>query len=222
MCNNLIFSAHAADPRKDKKSERIELAGYDGGSNERKHMDTPTGLRDRHGPIKSCSSGTNIWLQRIEFCAPICPPDCACPIRKIHFGRNRQATRAQGFSPSRLCGQARYHSGLVSQADCPQVRWLPIPSLPRQARIEPKLEALIVQMAKKNSGWEYDRIVGALVNLGYTLSDETVGNVLRATGLRRRRSGAIPRPGKNLFNRIWRCWPASISSRSRSLLGVGW
>ena len=27
--------------------------------------------------------------------------------------------------------------------------------------IEPKLEALIVQMAKQNSGWGYDRIVGA-------------------------------------------------------------
>src|SRR5262249_52799759 len=38
-------------------------------------------------------------------------------------------------------------------------------------RIEPKLEALIVRMAKENSGWGYDRIVGAVANLGYTVSD---------------------------------------------------
>ena len=54
---------------------------------------------------------------------------------------------------------------------------------PGRPRIEPKLEALIVQMAKENSGWGYDRIVGALANLGYTVSDETVGNVLKRHGI---------------------------------------
>ena len=39
-------------------------------------------------------------------------------------------------------------------------------SYPGRPPIEPKLEALIVQMAKQNSGWGYDRIVGALANLG--------------------------------------------------------
>jgi Homeodomain-like domain len=47
---------------------------------------------------------------------------------------------------------------------------------PGRPRIEPKQEALIVQMAKENSGRGYDRIVGALANLGYEVSDETVGN----------------------------------------------
>ena len=50
---------------------------------------------------------------------------------------------------------------------------------PGRPRIEPKLEALIVQMARENCGWGYDRIVGALANLGYDVSDETVGNVLK-------------------------------------------
>ena len=54
---------------------------------------------------------------------------------------------------------------------------------PGRPRIEPKLEALIVQMAKENSGWGYDRIAGALANLGYTVSDETVGNVLKRNGI---------------------------------------
>ena len=45
-------------------------------------------------------------------------------------------------------------------------------------RIAAEVEALIVQMARDNSGWGYDRIVGALAHLGYEVSDQTVGNVL--------------------------------------------
>jgi putative transposase len=54
---------------------------------------------------------------------------------------------------------------------------------PGRPRIDEKLEALIVQMARENSGWGYDRIVGALADLGYTVSDQTVGNVLRRHGI---------------------------------------
>ncbi len=38
-------------------------------------------------------------------------------------------------------------------------------------------------MAKENSGWGYDRIVGAMANLGYTVSDQTVGNILKRHGV---------------------------------------
>jgi len=34
-------------------------------------------------------------------------------------------------------------------------------------------------MAQENHDWGYDRIVGALANLGYQVCDQTVGNVLR-------------------------------------------
>ncbi len=54
---------------------------------------------------------------------------------------------------------------------------------PGRPRIEEKLEALIFRMARENSGWGYDRLVGALANLGYTVSDQTVGNVLRRHGI---------------------------------------
>ncbi len=54
---------------------------------------------------------------------------------------------------------------------------------PGRPRIAPELEDLVVRMAKENIDWGYDRIVGALANLGHTLSDETVGNILRRNGI---------------------------------------
>ena len=49
--------------------------------------------------------------------------------------------------------------------------------------IDAETEALIVRMARENSGWGYDRIVGALANLGHGVSDQTLANVLRRYGI---------------------------------------
>jgi putative transposase len=54
---------------------------------------------------------------------------------------------------------------------------------PGRPKIAPELETLIVRMAQENRSWGYDRIVGALANLGYTVSDQTVGNILKRHGL---------------------------------------
>ena len=50
-------------------------------------------------------------------------------------------------------------------------------------RKAPELEALIVRMAQENRSWGYDRIVGALANLGLTVSAQTVANVLKCHGI---------------------------------------
>ena len=50
-------------------------------------------------------------------------------------------------------------------------------------RITKELEDLVVRMARENRSWGYDRIVGALSNLGYSLSAQTVGNILKRHGL---------------------------------------
>jgi hypothetical protein len=50
-------------------------------------------------------------------------------------------------------------------------------------RMDEEAERLVVQMAKENPGWGYDRIVGALANLGFLLSDQTVGNIVRRHGV---------------------------------------
>jgi transposase InsO family protein len=56
-------------------------------------------------------------------------------------------------------------------------------SYPGRPKVEAELEALVVRLAKENRSWGYDRIVGALCNLGYTLSDQTVGNILKRNGI---------------------------------------
>src|SRR4030088_961213 len=50
---------------------------------------------------------------------------------------------------------------------------------PGRPRVSQEVEGLVVRFARENRGWGYDRIVGALANLGHTISDRTVGNILR-------------------------------------------
>ena len=54
---------------------------------------------------------------------------------------------------------------------------------PGRPRIDDEIEQWVVRMAKENSDWGYDRIVGAMANLGYRLSDQTVGNILQRNGI---------------------------------------
>jgi putative transposase len=61
---------------------------------------------------------------------------------------------------------------------------------PERPAVPQEVEVLVVRMARENSGWGYDRIVGALANLGHHLSDQTIGNILR-------RHGIAPAPKRN-------------------------
>jgi putative transposase len=72
---------------------------------------------------------------------------------------------------------------------------------PGRPRITPEVEALIVRFATENSGWGYDRIVGALANLDHVVSDQTVGNTLRRYGIQ-------PAP-KRSQNTTWKDFIAS-------------
>jgi putative transposase len=42
---------------------------------------------------------------------------------------------------------------------------------------------LILRFAKENPSWGYDRIQGALANVGYHIADTTVGNILKGHGI---------------------------------------
>jgi hypothetical protein len=54
---------------------------------------------------------------------------------------------------------------------------------PGRPTVDPEIEKLVLRFAEENPGWGYDRIQGALANLGYEVSDETVGNILRRNGI---------------------------------------
>src|SRR5439155_26313910 len=54
---------------------------------------------------------------------------------------------------------------------------------PGRPAVGREITELIVRMARENSGWGYDRIAGALKNLGHSVSDQTVGNILHRFGI---------------------------------------
>jgi putative transposase len=54
---------------------------------------------------------------------------------------------------------------------------------PGRPRLGREIEQLIVRMASENQDWGYDRIAGALANLGHNVCDQTVGNVLQRHGV---------------------------------------
>ena len=45
------------------------------------------------------------------------------------------------------------------------------------------IEEFVVTAARENPTWGYDRIAGAAANVGLTISDQAVGNILRRHGL---------------------------------------
>jgi len=50
-------------------------------------------------------------------------------------------------------------------------------------RVAPEIEEWVIRMARENRSWGYDRIQGALRHLGYTISDQTVGNIFKRHGI---------------------------------------
>ena len=79
---------------------------------------------------------------------------------------------------------------------------------PGRPPVDREVEKLVVRMARENSGWGYDRIVGALVNLGHELSDQTVKNILR-------RHGIAPAPKRSQIT-TWKASSESGLQRCRS------
>ena len=80
---------------------------------------------------------------------------------------------------------------------------------PGRPRIKRAVEQLIVRMAKENRDWGYDRIVGALANLGYEVCGQTVGNVLQ-------RHGLPPAPERKRTT----TWPTFIQTHLALLAGT--
>ena len=74
----------------------------------------------------------------------------------------------------------RWHRELVAQKWDYSDRRTKKPGRPS---IAAEIECLVLQFARENPTWGYDRIAGALANLGHSISDQSVGNILKANGL---------------------------------------
>ena len=73
----------------------------------------------------------------------------------------------------------RWHRTLVAQKwDYSERR-----KSPGRPRVKKEIVELVLRFARENPTWGYDRIQGALANVGYHISDQTVGNVLREHGI---------------------------------------
>src|SRR3954465_8356557 len=82
-------------------------------------------------------------------------------------------------------------------------------SYPGRPRVGDELEALILRMAQENKGWGYDRIAGALANLGHPVSNQTIGNILK-------RHGIAPAPKRSQST----SWKDFIASHMAVLAGT--
>ena len=92
------------------------------------------------------------------------------------LGRKALEDVANVMKPDTLLGW--YRRLIASKFDGSKSR-----RYPGRPRIDDEIEQWVVRMAKENSDWGYDRIVGAMANLGYRLSDQTVGNILHRNGI---------------------------------------
>jgi putative transposase len=93
-----------------------------------------------------------------------------------HLGRKALEDVANAANPDTILGW--YRKLVAHKFDGSKSR-----RYPGRPGIDDEIEQLVVHLAKENTGWGYDCIVGAMANLGYTLSDQTVGNILQRHGI---------------------------------------
>lgn len=92
------------------------------------------------------------------------------------LGRKLLAEISTVFSPNTIL---RWHRELVAK------KWDHSHKRSRVGRppISDDVKALVLRIARENPTWGYDRIAGALANLAHSVSDESVGNILREHGI---------------------------------------
>src|SRR6516162_8764582 len=72
---------------------------------------------------------------------------------------------------------------MAPKADRSQIRGIASTSSPGATADRQRSRRTDHPHGQENRSWGYDRIVGALANLGHEVSDQTVGNVLRRHGI---------------------------------------
>ena len=139
----------------------------------RRHRVSPRGEQRARGQVTGRSP---TWIYRPRTSAPRRTRQGRWAKDPARIGDDRHAgirccVGIGSSSPMKYDGSARRH--------------------PCRPRTPAQLAALVVTMAKENSGWGYTRIRGALQNLGHTVGRSTIARILAEHGL-------DPAPGRPL------------------------
>jgi transposase InsO family protein len=70
-----------------------------------------------------------------------------------------------------------WHRKLIAQ------KWTYARNGPGRPRISQEITDLVLRMARENASWGYDRIQGALANLGHIIAPNTIKNILKRHGI---------------------------------------
>ena len=70
-----------------------------------------------------------------------------------------------------------WHRKLIAQ------KWTFARKGPGRPRLAQEITDLVLRMARENTSWGYDRIQGALANLGHIIAPNTVKNILKRHGI---------------------------------------
>lgn len=62
-------------------------------------------------------------------------------------------------------------------------KWIYARKGPGRSRVTQEIADLVMRMARENDTWGYDRIQGALTNLGHIIAPNTVKNILKRHGI---------------------------------------
>ena len=104
------------------------------------------------------------------------------------LGRKQLSQIGKVFTPDSII---RWHRQLVTQKGYYSHRKQTKSGRPRVGHV---IVDLTVKFAKENPTWGYERISGALSNVGYHICDSTIGNILKAHGIEpapdRKRTGS--------------------------------
>jgi hypothetical protein len=93
---------------------------------------------------------------------------------------------------------------------------------PGRPRVDKALEDLVVEMAKANRSWGYDRLAGALAYLGYDISDQTWTISSSVAGYCQPQNAGRRPPGKRSSARTWMCCGPPTSSPRKCGPWAGW
>ena len=124
-----------------------------------------------------------IWWPRIVFCSTRSTVACSTDSERkelaeigAKLGKKALAEIATVAQPDTILA---WHRKFANQNVTPSKA----PPLVGRPRVDQEIEDWVVRMARENRSWGYDRIQGSLKHLGYTISDQTVGNILKRHGI---------------------------------------